>query len=133
MMNEVSEKEKWRLMMWENMLHATPARVIIDLERQSYRVEDNSFRYIYADDIEETEINTIVEEWAELMRAEDREKFAKTFSPKALNEAFENQHREISMRTKMNDKTIVTNVRFGCSTRAMIMEFTFRTIQADAE
>ncbi len=127
------EKCGWRLIMWQKILHATPARVVIDVDRQCYRIEDGSFRYVYADDIENNEINTIVKEWAEQMKYEDRRNFIQTFSMKQLIEAFKDQRREISLVTELagdSNNLVLTRVRFGRVIRAMIIEFTFQTVNA---
>ncbi len=138
MIGKALEQEKcdWRMMLWQKLLRTTPARVVIDKERQCYRVEDGSFRNIYADDIEDTEINTIVKEWAEQIKYEDRKKFVKTFSGEKLIEAFEDQRRGISLVTELEGNSgemIVIIVRFGRLARGMIIEFTFQTIHVNAE
>lgn len=135
-MSRTPKKEKcdWRLRIWREMLRVPPARVIFDGEHQSYRVEDGSFRYIYSDDIEDDEINVIVKEWAEQMSGEDRQRFVQTFSLKKLIEAFEDQRREIRLITGLtgdSGERVLTGVRFGQRTRAMIVEFTFQIIHAD--
>lgn len=132
-MAKTSKREKceWRLMMWREVLRSIPVRIVIDVERQCYRVEDSSFRYVYADDIENDEINTIVEEWAEQMKYEDRQNFIQTFSMKQLIEAFKDQRREISLVTELADISnnfVLIRVRFGRAFQAMIIEFTFQAM-----
>lgn len=131
-MTDLLEEEygNWRMPLWHAMLHATPARVVIDQAHHTYRVEDGSFRSIYADDIRDQEINTLIREWAELMRAEDRPRFVQTFSLARLREAFENHRQSLCLVTGLTDSPrdlVLTSVRFGQRIPSMIAEFTFQT------
>lgn len=118
----------WRQPMWSEIMHRLPASVTVNLNTQSYAVTDHTQKIIYADDVEEKDVDTLIGEWALELRAESRGEFLKTFSMKNLKRAWEAGEKNIILLSEMPGarmNALRTDAVFSRGTWNMTVEFRF--------
>lgn len=128
--------ENWREPMWRKLMDSLPARVIINLDTNSYVVSDYTFLIVYADDLAIDEVDKLIAEWSEQMCEDERKGFMNEFSMARLWKALKENRVGYSVvthlkRAKGSLQAIRTTVEFRQGTPAMIMAFRFEKLQND--
>lgn len=119
----------WRQPMWMDMMNHLPASIAINMKTQSYAVKDNSLQFIYADDIDESGVDKLVNEIADQLVPANRREFCKALSMRELTRAWKEERRGYALLSQIcggkEPLTLRTDVVFGQGVREMIMEFRF--------
>ena len=129
-------KEKWRQPMWDAMLNSLPATITINLKTQSYVVRDNSLQCIFADDIDESGVDEIIQELAEQLNFTSGCEFQEVFSMRRLMEAWNGDQNGYSLLSRMDGSEITilkTDVIFGQGSREMIAELRFDLFDGNSQ
>ena len=129
-------KEKWRQPMWDAMMNSLPATITINLKTQSYVVKDNSQKCIFADDIDESGVDEIIQELAEQLNFTSGCEFQEVFSMRRLMEAWNGDQKGYSLLSRMDGSEITilkTDVIFGQGSRELIAELRFDLFDGNSQ
>ena len=118
-------EHSWRQPMWTEMMKRLPASITINMKTKSYAVRDNSLKYIYSDDIEESQVDELVGELANELPDANRKEFRETFSMKKLKEAWNDGRKGYALVSQEGTQMLRTDVVFGQGVHEMIVEFRF--------
>ena len=128
--------ESWREPMWRNLMDSLPARVLINLDTNSYVVSDHTLLTVYADDLAIDDVDELIAEWSEQMREDERKDFVHAFSMGRLCKAFRENRTGYSLVTHLKRpnhplQAVRTTVEFAQGIPAMMMAFRFEKLQND--
>ena len=112
----------WRQPMWTELMRRLPASITISMKTKSYAVRDNSLQYIYSDDIDEHEVDSLIGELAEELPYSSRCEFCDALSMEKMKRAWKEGREGYTLLSQMDRHTLRTDVVFGQSVHEMIME-----------
>ena len=105
------------------------SRIVIDFGHSCYRVEDERFRIIYAEDLPPGGSDSIIFALADRIPGEDRGRFLNAFSEKKLRNACINNRREIKLICNRHEnvgKRSIVRAKIGGSPRDLCVELCYQ-------
>lgn len=114
--------------LWPILPQGNISRIVIDFGHSCYRVEDERFRIIYAEDLPSGGSDSIIFALADRIPGEDRGRFLNAFSEKKLRNACINNRHEIKLICKKHgnmEKRLIIRAKIGGSPRDFCVELYF--------
>lgn len=121
-------ERSWRQRLWSSIMRDLPATVTINTRTRSYVVRDNTLKIIYADDLNECDIDELIEEIAIELDPCKRMEFVDTFSYQAIKNAWNSGKKGYMLLSRMDTtemKILRTDLIFAQGVKGLIFELRF--------